>query len=234
MNSQESNEQPDFTKLAIATLVGVIILGGVLYAAYRYSQNQAGNIVLPGGVTYLGPSPSPFEKEKQPPTAPLRFTAASDVEWKSHTGKIYPYSFAYPATLTLVVFPNDVTDSVAISWGNIPPQQNILLNFELIDKVDAKYVDLPKIEYVKNWYHYFSGLKGVAKVEPFTNTNGLKGYKAAYINFADTSPNTDIFFEVPDRRDLMIHIANGILEPKIFDRMIDSLKWTETTNKSSE
>lgn len=217
---------PNFTKLAIATIAAVVILGGAVFATYRYSQKQMGNIVLPGGVTYLGASPT---TPVQPSTAPLRFTAASTVSWNIQTGNIYPHSFSYPSTLPLVFFPGDASDSVAIAWGNIPPQLNILLNMEFIDKRDEEYIGKPKIEFVRNWYKYFSGLKGVARVEPFTNTNGLKGYKASYINYADTSPNTDVFFEVPGSDSILIHMANGILDPVIFDRIIDSLKWTPPT-----
>jgi len=223
---EKDNDQPDFSKLAIATFVGVIVLGVAVYAAYRYSQKQAGNIVLPGGVTYLGPSPSPAQ---QPPTAPLRFTADSTVSWTTQSGRIYPYSFSYPSTLSLVVFPGDPTDSVAIAWGNVNPQQNLLFNMELIEQRDETYINKPKIEFVKNWYKFFSGLKGVASVKPFTNANGLKGYRASYINYADASPNVDIFFEIPGQNNLMLHAANGIVDPVIFDRIIDSVKWTPVT-----
>lgn len=225
--TEETLEDKEFLKLAIATLVGMLILGGAVYAAYRYSQRQSSQIVLPGGVTYLGPSPK--ADITQPPTAPLRFTASSDVNWKTFSGKIYPYSFSYPETLPLVVFPDDPTDSVAIAWGNIPPQVNILLNMEFIDQRDPKFVSQPKIEYVKNWYKFFSGLKGVAKVESFTNAQGLKGYKASYLNWADQAPNLDVFFEIPGNKTTMIHLANGILDPNIFDRLIHSLKWSPKT-----
>lgn len=224
----EQLEQPDFPKLILATVIGVLLLGGAVYAAYRYSQKQAGNIVLPGGVTYLGPSPSATGPANvQPPTAPLRFTVASNVSWIKQTGKIYPYTFSYPTTLPLVAFSNDGSDSIAIAWGNIPAQYNILLNMEFIKSRDPKYLDQPKIEYVKNWYKFFSGLKGVKKVEPFTNTNGMKGYKATYINLSNQTPNTDVFLEAPNDPNLMIHLANGVIDPPIFDRMIDSLSWNK-------
>lgn len=230
MDRQDNNDQTDFTKLALATLAGVLLLGGSVYAAYQYSQRKSGNIILPGGVTYTGPSPTSIATQ-QPPTAPIRFTADPSVSWKIQPGIIFPFSFSYPSTLPLVVFPGDPTDSVAISWGNIPPQQNVLLNMELIEKRDPQYLNQPKIEYVRNWYKFFNGLKGVAKLDPFTNTNGLKGYKASYLNHANTAPNVDVFFEVPNDSTMMIHMANGILDPTLFDRMIDSLKWLPPTPK---
>ena len=230
MNEEEREDldSPDFVKLAVATIGGVLLIGATVYGAYRYSQSQSNNIVLPGGVTYLGPSPKTDNPgtDKQPPTAPLRFTAPSNDTWKTQSGKVYPYSFSYPSSLPLVVFPNDPIDSIAIQWGNIPPQQNILMNIEFIDKRDPTAVNKPKYEFVKNWYKFFSGLKGVSKVQPFTNTAGMKGYKATYINWADQTPNVDVFFEVPKENNIMIHVANGILEPATFDRILDTIKWT--------
>lgn len=228
---KKEQEQTDFTKLAIATIAGVLILGGAIYGAYRYSQKQAGNVTLPGGVTYLGPSPNPTAGTQQPPTAPLRFTADASTPWKDFTGKYYPFSFSYPSTLPLVVFIGDTNDTVAISWGNIPPQQNILLNLEFLDKKDPKYLSQPKVEYVKDWYKFFSGLKGVEKIEPFTTASGLRGYKASYINYSNSTPNTDVFFDIPGRSNLMIHMANGIIDPTIFNRMLDSVKWTPPSPK---
>jgi hypothetical protein len=233
MDKEQDVDQPNFTKLAIATFLGVVILGAAVYIAYRYSQKQAGNVVLPGGVTYLGPSPT-AAAAKQPPTAPLRFTAAANVSWTTQSGKVYPFSFSYPSTLSLVVFPGDLSDSIAIAWGNIPPQQNILFNMEFIDQRDESFLNQPKIEFVRNWYKFFSGLKGVESVQPFTNTNGMKGYKASYINYANTSPNVDVFFEIPGNSDLMLHMANGILDPTIFNRIIDTVKWTPTTPKANK
>lgn len=221
-HQEEKKEQQNFTKLAIVTIAGVLILLGAIYAAYRYSQSKTGDIVLPGGVTYLGPSPTP---SSQPTSPPLKFTADSTVTYNSKTGANHPYSFAHPSTLPLVVFTRDLSDSVAIDWGGIPPQQNVLFNVELIEKRDPKYLDRPKEEYIRNWFKFFPGLKGMASIQAFTNTNGLRGFKAQYINQANQTPNVDVFFEVPGRKDIMLHLANGILDYTIFDRIVDSVKW---------
>lgn len=224
-------------KLTFLIIIGVLILGVSIYVAYRNSQSRAGNIIIPAGTTYLGPTltsapstPIPT-KDSQPPTAPLRFSAASDVTWRTQSGRIYPYSISFPTTLPLTIFPDDETDSVAISWGNIPPQKNILLNIEFIDKRDPGFLGKPKVDYVKNWYKFFSGLKGVDKVEPLTNASGMHGYKASYINYASISPNVDIFFEIPGTDNMMIHMANGVLDPAIFNKIVESLKWISPTPK---
>ncbi len=213
--------------LFIAVIAGVILACIALFITYRFSLQSSSNIILPNGTTYLGPSPKTEEKQPSPVSPLVKFTVDTAVDWKPQKGKIYPFSFSYPSTLPLVVFTDDATDSVAIAWGNIPPQNNLLLNMEFIDKRDPKLVKETKLDYVKNWYKFFSGLKGVANVIPFTNTNGMKGYKASYINTADSTPNVDVFFEIPNQPTLMLHMANGILETNLFDRIVDSVKWNK-------
>ena len=226
-------EQTNIVKLTLITLGSVLVLAVAVYAAYSYARSREGGIVLPGGTTYLGASPTPQGQQPAgdlaPTTPPLRFTADTTVPYKEYFGTAYPFSFSYPETLSLVTFPdNPPMDTIAIAWGK-PPQQNILLNIEILSERDKTYIDKSKQEFVENWWKFFTGLKGVAQVTPFTNVNGMKGYKAQYINWANESPNVDVFFEVPGRSDIMIHLANGILDQTIFDRIVDSLKWNTPT-----
>ncbi|OGG17645.1 hypothetical protein A3D78_05320 [Candidatus Gottesmanbacteria bacterium RIFCSPHIGHO2_02_FULL_39_14] len=230
MKQPSSSDPINIFKLTTITIGALLILASAFLIAYRYSQSRQGGIVLPGGVTYLGSTPTiPLALSPTPTTAPLSFTTDATTSYKEFFGAKYPYVFSYPETLPLVVFPNDPLDSVAISWGNLLPQQNILLNMEFMADRDNSDVYKTKKEFVENWWQYFSGLKGVASVQPFTNLNGLKGYKAQYINLENAAPNVDVFFEVPGRSDIMIHLANGILDQTIFDRIIDSVKWIAPT-----
>lgn len=41
-------------KFIIVTTTGILLLFGALYTSYRYSQTKSSNLILPGGVTYLG------------------------------------------------------------------------------------------------------------------------------------------------------------------------------------
>lgn len=215
--------KPDFGKTIFLTLLGLLVLGGVALASLRFSQKKT-QVSLPQG-TYLGPTPA----TDQPPTAPLTFTAEPGTPWVSFKGSVFPYTFSYPKTLSLATFPNDESDSVAIVWGNIPPEKNLLLNLEFVDQRDPDFVLKPKEQYVRNWHQYFSGLKDVSSLTTFENSNGLKGYRARFINSADQTPNADVFFEVPERDDLMIHLANGVLDPAIFDRIVDSVNYLPPT-----
>ncbi len=55
-----NNSQDDtyLVKVVFTAVLCVMILLGSLYVSYRYSQLQPSDIILPGGVTYLGPTNS--------------------------------------------------------------------------------------------------------------------------------------------------------------------------------
>lgn len=220
-----AKDQPlNMKKMIIVAVVTIVILSLAVYGSYYYSTNQSSNIILPGGVTYLGPSTTPvIESTKK--IEPKKFTVNADVTWKTWKGRIYPFEFSYPETLPLVVFPNDQTDSVAIAWEDFDPRTNILVNMEFIDKRDPKMAGKPAVDFVQNWYKYFTGLKGLSTVEKITTITNLKGYKAKYINTNNETPNTDIFYEIPGKPNLLLRLANGVLAEDVFNRIVDSVRW---------
>ena len=226
MEEKTLPEKPDLKKIALGLVLGTGLIAVIIWAGWTYSQKQGLKITLPGGTTYTGQQ-SGFTTDN-PPTAPQRFTAPADVKWVTYQGKTHPYSFSYPETLSLASFPNDPLDAVGIAWGNLNPQFNILLDIENIQEIDPQYVGNTEA-FVRNWWRRFSGLKDVLSVDKFTNTQGLKGYKAVYVNLAGQTPNLDVFFEVPGNPKLVIHLANGILDPLIFNRIVDSVRWNPPT-----
>lgn len=201
-------------KILILTTFLFILLTGLTYVAFLSAKNRTPNIVLPGGVTYLGPSPT------QQATSD-KIQIADNAKWTTQIGKKYPYSFLFPETLSLGVFPNDPFDAVGIYWNNLDASANLLLRVETISQgVGVK-------EYATTWWKQYSW-KGVADVLEFTNKNGLKGYRAKYINEKGETPYDNVFIEVPGRRDLVIWMASGLLEPAIFDKIVDSVSWKTT------
>lgn len=175
-----------------AALILLVIL------QHNLAFRKTGTIVLPAGGTYLGPTP-----DSRNQSAPIPGIMK---------GRIYPYSFEVPDDLKLVTFPNDPFDIYAIAINNQPPEQNVLIG------VDAAQGN--KRAYVENWWKQFGGLKGVNSIVPFTNSKGLRGYKAKFIN----GSSEDIFFESPDGK-YMIHLANGPLSKEVFDAIVDSVAW---------
>jgi hypothetical protein len=206
--------QPQKEQLTKTTFIAVGISALLLILvifSHNLSFRKSGTIVLPAGGTYLGPS-----------STPTTMTTPAPVAGTSIHGRIYPYSFEIPASVKLVTFPNDVYDIYAISLPNQPAEQNVLIGVDDVTRSDAlkSYVNGSKRSYVEHWWKQFGGLKGVESITEFTNTSGLKGYKAKYMG----GSSTDIFFETPDNR-YVIHLANGPLSQAIFDAIVDSVSW---------
>lgn len=195
----------------IRTYIPVIIASLILFSAviwaYTSAKNRTSTIVLPGGITYLGPSPSPSS---------LSTPSSPSTQWSSRTGTIYPYSFDYPDSMNLGLFPNDPMDSVTAFIDRTDASQNV---FFRIEKLAGKPMD-----YVTNWWKQYAW-KGVSSVTTFMNTNGLKGYRAAYLNEKNETPYDHVFFEVPGKNDLIIWISGRLFSKEDFDKLIDSVLW---------
>jgi len=175
------------------------------------------------------PSPDDLltQPESQSATANSnQFTVAADTQWQTVAGNTYPYSFSVPVTLTTTTFPNDPYDMYAIAWKGMPADQNVLMGVENLKNNPSRghYINQPKMEYVQEWYKLF-GLKGVSSIVTFTNSHGLKGYKAKYFNSAGETPNTDVFFEISGHPEYVIHFASGVLAPEVFEKIIDTVAW---------
>ncbi len=195
-------------------LIGAVffILLAIVSLAYQYSRPRTGAVVLPGGITYLGPSPTPSASGKIP--------VAADAAWATQTGKKYPYSFLYPSTLSLGVFPDDPFDAVTIFWGDTNTEENLVPRGETIkDKKKSKK------EYVWDWWKDYTW-KGGSDITEFTNNKGLKGYRAKYLDSSGSSPFDHVFFEVPNRPELVIWMSGKMLEQGVFDKIVDSVTWS--------
>lgn len=204
-------------KKAVAVAVGITAIGTILVIShYRQISGRSGTIIIPAGNTYLGP---PNTAAPQPP--------ADNAVLRTVKGNIYPYTFSTPATITLVTFPNDPYDMYALSGNNIAPESNVLIGVDDLSKHTARsqYIDQPKTVYIRDWWKQFSSLTGVKSIEPFTNSNGLKGYTVKFLSAANESPNLDIFFEVPALPQYVIHLSNGMLDSAVFADIVDSVGW---------
>lgn len=201
-----------------------LVLLGIVLLAYQYSRPRAGSIVLPGGITYLGPTP-PAQPAK--PT-PLFFADAS-VPWTTITSAMYGYTFSVPQTLTLEPFLTEEFDAYAITWNNVAKETNVLIGVEDLTRDDRKaaFVQKPKKDYIESFWARQYNLTGVRSIEAFTNAHGLKGYRVTFQTADGISPYDDVFFEVPGKPNLLIHLSHAILERAVFDRIVDSVAWNE-------
>ena len=176
----------------------VLILLVLLVNAWTKKRESA--IVLPGGVTYLGPPP--------------KADPASPDTWKKVSGTIYPYAFEVPETITLVSFPDDPYDIRAIEWPGQQPSDNVLIGVE--DDVNQ-----PLETYIDTWWKQFA-LTGIDEKVAFTNSQGLKGYNVTFRTASGASPYQDVFL---GEGTIVIHMANKVLPEEVFARIVDSVSW---------
>ena len=213
--------------VAVAICITVIGMAFVILL-YRQISGRTGEIVVPAGNTYLGPSALDTPQPQQS-TKPSVFTVSDTTQWRTIQGAIYPYFLQVPETLTLVTFPNDAYDMYAISWMDIAPDSNILIGVDDLSKHTdrSRFIKLPKTEYITQWWKQFTALKGIDSMEPFTNSAGLKGYTVRFTTASGVSPNLDVFFEIPSAPQYVIHLTNAILDPAVFAKIVDSVAWQE-------
>ncbi len=200
-------------KKAAAVAVVITVIGIVLVIInYRQISGRQGTIVIPAGNTYLGPTPT-----QAPGTA----------AWQTVKGHIYPYTLSVPGTITLTTFPNDPYDMYAL--GGNDPSSNVLIGVDDLSKNADRnaYINQPKTVYINQWWKQFSVLTGVKRIDPFTNSKGLKGYKVKFLATGGESPSLDIFFEVAAAPQYVIHLSNGQLDAAVFDRIVDSVGWEQ-------
>jgi hypothetical protein len=221
---EEHYSPQEYKKIAVITVLAVFVLCTVTIGSYVFARQRTGTTVLPGGVTYLGPSPTPFVSL---PSSTIEIPA--NTLWGPYQGKIFPYTFIYPTNLSLGVFPNDPFDGVTIFWKDTNPQENIFLRVEDLNKIKemSAYINKPKKEYANIWWKQYNW-KGVASVDPFTNSKGMKGYRAKFINDKGQTPFDNIFFEIPGKPNLVVWLASRLLDTATFDKIADSFNWNQT------
>jgi hypothetical protein len=191
-------------KKVIAIAVAITVVGIILVLVhYQQISGRQGTIIIPAGNTYLGPTPTQVPSNEQLRTV---------------KGRIYPYTMSVPESIALTTFPDDPYDMYAIAGSD--PASNVLIGIDT--KANPSET---KSAYIQSWRKQFSVLTGVKSIDPFTNSAGLKGYKVKFLNAGGESPNLDIFFEVPDKPQYVIHLSNGPLDGTVFDKIVDSVGW---------
>lgn len=206
-----------------AAIIGSILLIAAI-GAYFSAKTKTGTIVLPGGITYLGPTPTtPAETRGNGAIIPV----PPESLWIERKGTTYPYSFSHPVSLSLGIFPDDPFDAVTVFSPGTDANANIFIRVEDLARLKkSDYAGKTK-EYAQNWWKDYSW-KGAGEVTEFTNTAGLKGYRAKYLNDRNITPYDHVFFAVPGKPNLVIWMSGRLFEPQVFDRMVDSVSWMST------
>ncbi len=218
--ASNSNESKTLLMLSVGALVVFLLLVGGIY--FWVSKKNGGQVVFPAGINYLAPQTATTTQS----TAPLyNYNAlAASADWLTYSGKTHAFSFEYPKGLTPLTFPNDTADTVTFKVSNVPPELDLMFLVETISSRDATFTGKQEA-FVRNYWKFFSGLKGLNSITPFTNEKGLVGFKANYTTKGNSVTADNYFFIIPGDADHMFHIADIFpSEGKVvFDRIVNSL-----------
>lgn len=238
---KHEEEAPDFTKIIIGLVIAVVVLGGIVYASYSLTQKKAGGQTFPAGFNLSG-ADSPGAKqgttiasvncsitEPNPENYWAyylkcdRFKTTSNSTWKDFTNKDFEndFSFSLPSDLSIAIYPN----GVGINYKELEAANNLLFSVDIGSSRSGEFKEMKGDNYVKNYWRQYSGLISLKSYEAFTNQFNVKGHKAQYLNFANESPNQEVFFEFPGDLGSYVHFASGVLDQTVFDKIIDSFKW---------
>jgi hypothetical protein len=222
---EDQGQEKAFLKVGVIVGVTVVFLLVVIFTWHQWTVKRQSEVVLHSGVTYTGPTPT--GNPVQPVAQPAKFTAPTDSPTKTIKGQQYQYSFEIPETLELVRLDENPYDIWAVKYNNVNPSSAVLIGVDNLQNNETlrQFINQPKIAYVEYWWKQFGGLTGVSSITPFTNSKGMKGYKAKFTTANGPSNNDDVFFEVPGRKNLVIHLSNGVLDPAVFERIVDSVRW---------
>jgi len=219
---EQTSPPPSKVILVAVGLTALLTL--FVIASWRSAAKRTGTVILPGGITYLGPA-TPSPGSATPALVNGKIPVSSDTKWALHEGKLFPFSFSYPASLSLGVFPDDPFDSVTIFYPGTDSQTNLFFRVEnLSSQANQKYLGNVS-EFVRNWWRSYTLWKGVEAVTQFTNAHGLTGYRTRYLDSENKVPFEHVFFEVPNRPDLLIWISGARFPQSVFDKLVDSVDW---------
>jgi len=219
------DNQPNPRVVLSAIIVSLVLFTGV-FVAFRSAQNRPGTIVLPGGITYLGPTPTTTQQKNitKQLTTEIKIPVPKDAKWVKWKGQALPYAFLYPDSLSLGFFPEDPYDSVTIFYADTDPNTNIFFRVEdLVLLHKSEYKGKTK-DYANNWWKDYLW-NGASSIVSFTNSNGLQGYRAKYIDQSGNTPYDHVFFSIPENNTQIIWISGRLFPQEVFDKIIDSVTW---------
>lgn len=235
-----AEETPEFSKIVIGLAVAVLVLGGVIYAGYTYSQKKAGKTVYPAGYP-AEQAPKATKNwtsidcntDKYDPQDPWpyilkcdRFKTDATTKWITYTDKSGRFTFQIPSTLKT----DEYANGLGVIYKDIPPHLNLLFSYDISASRSGELKAMKGEDYVKNYWKQFpGGLTGLKSFELIKNSNDEKGYKAVYQMSSDVpSPSVDIFFDLPGSTDDtdFVHFSTGALDDTVFNTIVGSYKRT--------
>ncbi len=227
MEAKEENGSSNNNTLMMASIGVLVVFIGVVFFLFMWVSNKGkASVVFPAGINYTGTENQQAPVTANRPIYDYAKYANNDAGWITYNSLQKQYSFKHPVEMVTLVFPGDTADMATFDVADVPAQFNIMSLIETISERDPKYVGKPQ-EFVSNYWHFFGGLKGLSSIEPYSNKEGLKGFKAIYMNKSGTTSSENYFFVIPGDTNRMIHFSNVFPKTpeaqQVFMKILDSV-----------
>ena len=231
---QHEEQSPEFSKVALGLVIAVVILGGVVYAGYQYSQKKGGKQTLPSGYP-VAQQAGQIDCSK-PRDAAVNiwdyygkcdlFSVDASTKWNPEVNDEFGFEFSLPETAKVSRYKN----GMGLEYKEFQPSWNLLYSVDLASSRSGEFKSLTGKNYVENYWRQYPGLTGLKSVETIVNGLGTEGWKAIY-KIGNQDGNTEMFFELGKDSGNYIHFTKGILSQPVFDNIVGTFKVTkvETT-----
>ncbi len=103
----------------------------------------------------------------------------------------------------------------------------MVFTVDLASSRSGEFKTMDLANYPESYWRQFSGLTGTKEILRFSNSNGVKGARAVYVNVSNESPATEVFFEFPTRKGDFVHFGSGVLSPDVFNKIIDTFQFNQ-------
>ncbi len=208
--------------LSVGILVLFLLLVGGVY--WFVSKKSKGQVVFPAGINYTGNETTPAAQSQKPTYDYAKFASATN--WATFTSPKKQYTFQYPPEMIPLIFPGDANDTVTFNVSDVQARNNLMILVESISNYDPKLVGQAET-FVKGYFKYFNGLKGLQDVASFTTQKGLVGWKTHFLTKAGVVGSDNYFFPLPGQPDKIIHV-NNVFPPEgqgVFTRLLNSFDY---------
>lgn len=233
-SAEEVEQTPSPSKVVLGVVVAVVVLGGLTYAAYLYS-NRKGGSVFPAGYPQDQPAAKPLtmtdikcdDPEASYKTLPNfyikcdPYKVSPTTKWVSYKDPVRGIAIEVPSDLKTAPYVN----GLGFPWRTIAASSNLLVSYELADARTGTFKTMTGEDYPKNYWKQFGGLTGLKSFSPYTNKGGVAGWQAVYFYFTE-APTVDTFFEDPTVPGDFAHFSKGVLSDDVYNTVLDSFTWT--------
>jgi len=217
---------PEFLKVAIGLVIAIVILGGIVYAGYQYSQRQTGKVTLPNGypVNYSDKKVGDVDcsKERNPNVDIWDyykicdpFKVGPENKWVVYTDPQYKFTMLLPEGMPHQNFNN----GLGLAYKEFDPPRNLIYSVDNAVDRQGDFKNYTGQQYVENYWKQYPGLNGIKSLEPIINGKGIPGWKAIYL-IGEKAGNQEIFFELGEGTGNFVHFTSGILDQPVYDNIV--------------